>query len=416
MSEHDHGGGVGDSGHEPSRSFTELPAARAQNGGRAGQLIAIAIATGVAVVSIVAGRSYARPEPTPDQPAPGMTVAKGSDGVWTVTLAKDARQHAIIKTAPAAAATARWSDVIPARVVFDETRTTRLGAPLAGHVTAVFAQLGQTVTAGAPLYAVASPSLADLRNDLERATVDRDTARKNLDRIQQAVDAQVLAEKELVPAKQQVADAEVALRFAQEKLASINAGRDGSAAFTVNAPRSGVVVEKTVAVGQTVSPDTGSLMAIADLSSVWIVADLFASDVGNIQSGTRAVVILGDADGDRAGVVDQVSAVVDPERHTVPIRIKLDNPEGVLRPNAHVQVKVFDDSPEKVELPASAVMSDGEHSFVYVEKPEGVLTRRDIDVGSVVGGRVPVKHGLEPGERVVVEGVILVDNEIALDE
>ena len=99
----------------------------------------------------------------------------------------------------------------------------------------------------------------------------------------------------------------------------------------------------------------------------------------------------------------------------MPVRIRLDNPEGVLRPNEHVQVRFFDPAVNKVTLPASAVMSDGVKSFVYIEQPKGVLTRRDIKVGSVVGGFVPVTADLEPNERVVTEGVILVDNEIDLE-
>ncbi len=225
----------------------------------------------------------------------------------------------------------------------------------------------------------------------------------------------MLAEKLLVAAKRRLDEFEVALLGAQQRLTSINASNAGGASLTVTAPRSGVVVEKTVAIGKTVSPDNGSLMAIADVSSVWIVADLFPADIGGIAPGARAKIVVGNSDNDREGVVDQVSAVVDPDRHTVPVRIKLDNPEGLLRPNAHVQVRLFDPSLAKVMLPSSAVMSDGEHTFVYLENPTGVLKRRDVVVGSVSGGNVPVKSGLEPGERVVIKGVILVDNEIDLE-
>ena len=80
-----------------------------------------------------------------------------------------------------------------------------------------------------------------------------------------------------------------------------------------------------------------------------------------------------------------------------------------------MQVRLFDPTPTKATLPASAVMSDGHKSFVYVENPKGTFRRRDIDVGSVVGGHVPVMGGLEPTERVVVQGAILIDNEIALE-
>ena len=257
-----------------------LPTARTSNGNRMVKLVILAGACVGAVLSVIAARAYKRPDPQPEPKAPGMTVSKDGSGTYHLTLQPDASQWSIVKTAPAASAAPRWSDLTPARVVFDETRTSRLGAPVAGHVTAVYAERGQTVKQGQALYAVSSSGLADLRSDLEKAKVEQETARKNLDRTQSAVDAGVVPEKNLVAAKQQLAEADVALAGAQQRLSSINASTNGGASLTVNAPRSGVVVEKTVAVGQTVSPDNGSLMAIADVSSVWIVR-------GPVSSGRR---------------------------------------------------------------------------------------------------------------------------------
>jgi RND family efflux transporter MFP subunit len=301
-------------------------------------------------------------------------------------------------------------------VVFDESRTSRLGAPLAGRVSAVFAERGQEVKAGAPLYSVSSPNLADMQAAVKLAEVDRDTARKNYERTQRAVDAQVLAGKELVDAKQKLDEAEVAVKAARQKLASLRVSGAGDAAsFTVVAPRAGVVVERTVAVGQTVSPDSGSLIAIADLSDVWVVADIFGAPTG-LAVGSRARVVIGNgaAAGDREGRIDQIAAVIDPGRHAVPVRIRLDNTDGLLRPNAYVQVRLFDPTPTTAMLPAAAVMSDGHKSFVYIEAPTGTFKRRDIEVGSVFAGRVPVTAGLAPTDRVVVTGAILIDNQIAL--
>jgi RND family efflux transporter MFP subunit len=302
-------------------------------------------------------------------------------------------------------------------VVIDESRTSRLGAPLAGRVNAVFAERGQAVKAGMSLYSVSSQSLAELRAAVKLAQVEQETAAKSFRRTQDAVNAQVLPGKDLVSAQQKLEQTNVALRLAQQKLASLRVtGAGDTAAFTVTAPRDGVVVEKTVAIGQTVSPDSGSLMAIADLSTVWVVADLFGSRVAGLAPKQRARVLIGNGDRDRDAEIDQISAVVDPDRHTVPVRLKLANPDGTLRPNAYVRVRLFDPTPTKVIVPASAVMSDGQRSYVYVEQPEGTFRRRDIEVGAVIGGRMPVTAGLELTDRVVAVGGILVDNEIALEQ
>jgi hypothetical protein len=154
-------------------------------------------------------------------------------------------------------------------------------------------------------------------------------------------------------------------------------------------------------------------MAIADLSDVWVVADLFENDVGSLATGAKSKVTVGTLEVE--ATVDQVAGVVDPERHTVPVRVRLANGEGVLRPNAYAQIRFFDPTAAKVSLPASAVMSDGATSYVYVKTDKGELKRRDVIVGSISGGRVPVLDGVEVGEQVVVQGAILLDNQIQLD-
>jgi membrane fusion protein, heavy metal efflux system len=394
--------------------MSDLPAARTGNGSRTKRLVILVGSIAVAGVSVFAATLYQRPAPEPDEPAPGMHYDKNAN---TISLAPGAMQWAVVKTSLPDPAEQRWSEPLPARVLFDESRTSRLGAPLAGRVSAVYAERGTQVKAGAPLYTVSSPGLAELRSAVKLAQVEKETADKNFARTQDAVASQVLPGKELIQAKQDLAEADLALKLAQQKLSSLKIGAAGdSAAFTVTAPRDGVVVEKTVNVGQTVSPDSGSLMAIADLSTVWVVADITGSHIAGATPGSKVRVVIGNgASSDREAVIDQLSAVVDPDRHAVPVRIKLDNPDGTLRPNAYVQVRLFDPTPTVAMLPAAAVMSDGEKSFVYVENPTGVLKRRDVEVGSVIGGRVPVTAGITAKERVVVQGGILIDGQIDLD-
>lgn len=351
---------------------------------------------------------YHRPEPPVEPAAPGMTV--GSDNV---KLSHDAPQWAMIKVAPADAAEPHWTDPVPGRVVFDEARASRLGSPLAGRVTNVAVERGQRVKAGQALYTVASPSLADMRADREKAVVERATAKTNLDRIQALVDAQSLPGKELIAAKQQLAEAELAVQLAEQKIASLRVSGAGDAAFTVTAPRDGVVVEKNLSVGQEVDTSSGAVMAIADLSFVWVVADLFENDVGGLTAGTKAKVLVGGAQ--LEGTIDQVSAIVDPERHTVPVRVKLANPDGALRPNAYAQIQFFDPSKAAVSLPIEAVMTDGAKSYVYVQDGKGAFVHHDVTVGSPSNGKVPVLAGLSPKDPVVVQGAILLDNQIQLD-
>jgi multidrug efflux pump subunit AcrA (membrane-fusion protein) len=151
---------------------------------------------------------------------------------------------------------------------------------------------------------------------------------------------------------------------------------------------------------------------------VWVVADLFETDARALVPGTRAKVSLpggGPGAGDRDTAIDQISAVVDPDRHTVPVRLRLANPDGALRPNAYATIRWFDPTPAAVALPASAVLSDGAQSYVYRKDADGALRRHDITVGSASAGTVPVIAGLSAADQVVLSGAILLDNQIQLD-
>ncbi|MBV8760036.1 MAG: efflux RND transporter periplasmic adaptor subunit [Deltaproteobacteria bacterium] len=387
----------------------ETPAVPAPPNGRALRAPIVVVALLLGGGAIVLARHYKRPDPPKEVPAPGMTV--GSD---SVTLANDAPMWSVVKVAPAEPAQPHWTDPVPARIVFDEAHTSRLGSPLAGRVTATMVERGQHVKTGDKLFTVSSPNLAELRADLEKANVERGTAKINFDRVKALVDAGSLPAKELVTAQQEVTEAELAVKLANQKLASLKVVGGGDAQFTVVAPRDGVVVEKNVAVGQEVDTSAGSVMAIADLSDVWVVADLFENDVGSLEPSDKAKVIVGGTT-EVDGQIDQVSAVVVPDRHTVPVRVRLANLSGTLRPNAYAQIKFFDPTPAKVSLPSSAVMSDGAQTYVYVKDKSGALKKRTVVAGSASGGKMPILEGLEPGEQVVVQGAILLDNQIQLD-
>src|SRR5262249_32883356 len=177
--------------------------------------------------------------------APGMR-----GGSTSVALASGAPAWKVIKLGAPGTAQPHWSDPVPGRVVFDETRTSRLGSPLAGRGTAVLVERGQHVKPGAPPVTVSSPSLAQLRTGLAKATAQRTTAHTNLDRVQALVDAGSLPAKELVTARQEATEADLAVQLADQKLAALKVAGGGDTSFTVSSPRDGVVVEKTVNSGQ----------------------------------------------------------------------------------------------------------------------------------------------------------------------
>ncbi len=364
-------------------------------------------------LSIVLAARYSLEAPAAPTGTPGMTVSHG-----TIALASDAPQWTFVKLGTVTTATTHWTDPIPARITMDQTRASKVGAPVGGRVTRVFVELGQRVEAGQPLFSVASPDIAELRAAREKAAVELDAARAALERVKAIVATRALPAKEELSASQQYQEAEVALRLADSKLQSLRVtSAGGQSEFSVCSPRHGVVVEKSVLVDEQVSPDA-PLMVVADLSSVWVVADLFEADAAAIREGVAARVTSPSMpDETIEGVVDMVSSVVDPGRHTLPVRVRLANPQGLLRPNLYARVRFAAGAKANgLEIPASALVSDGDRQYVYVRGGDGAFARREVSVGPSHEGRLPVLAGLAAGETVVEEGAILLDNQLALAE
>jgi len=345
---------------------------------------------------------------------PGITVDHDA-----VAIAQGAPQWQVLKLGVAGPAGSHLTDPVPARVVIDEARASKIGVPLSGRVTNVLVELGQSVREGAPLFSVASPEIAELRAQKDKASVDLDATRAALERVRALVATRALPAKEELAAQRDVKEAELADKLAQSKLESLRVSSHLDNEFTVAAPRSGVVVEKNVLAGQAISPDaSGTLMIIADLSSVWVVADLFEAQATQVKEGAIAQISSPSIpDLQLEGRVEMVSSVVDPNRHTVPIRVRLANADGALRPNVYARVRFgAAHKTGSVEVPASALVSDGEHQYVYVQAGEGRFTKRDVVAGASHDGVVTILSGLKGGETIVEEGAILLDNQMALSQ
>jgi len=361
---------------------------------------------------IGAGAAVQKAEPPPDKPAPGISAEEGG-----LAVRQGAPQWKFLKLATVSTVGEHWTDTVQAKITIDETLASKVGVPLAGRVTRVMVELGDVVRTGQPLFALASPEIAQLRTEREQAIVELEAARTTAARVEATVASRALPAKDLIAAKQHVREAELAVQLADQKLASVRVAPGADHEVVVAAPRGGVIVEKNVLVNQQVGGDaSAALMVVADLSSVWAVADVFEGQTLDIRPGDVAEVTTPSVPGRViGGRVLMVSSVGDPERHTLPVRVRVPNPDGRLRPNVYARVRFSVRQPSAtVEIPASALVSDGDHQYVYVQQAAGHFVRRDIVAGSAHEGRLPVISGLAEGEIVVEQGAILLDNQLAI--
>ena len=386
--------------------------ARRTGGLRWGSVAAAALGSAM----ILGAVRYHRPEPVEPERAAGLEVGKDGD----VRVQAGAPQWKVLKVAPAEKAGAGWTDPVPGRVQIDDRLASKVGTPLGGRVLAVLVDLGQRVSKGDPLFSVSSQDIAELRAEKEKADVDLDAARVARDRVHDMVEGHALPAKEELYAEQQRKQADVAARLASEKLDALRVASDSDGrgdTFVVVSPRDGIVVEKNVVTGQEIEPEAGLVaVVVADLSSVIVVADLFEDEATEVRAGAAAEVALSRVAREPVvATVDRVSAIVDPARHAVPVRVRAQNPDGVLRPNAFVTVRfAIDADPKAVEVPSTAIVSDGMRQRVYVFGKDDRFVPRDVVVGATRGGRMILLDGLEAGEQVLVEGGILLDNQVRL--
>lgn len=185
--------------------------------------------------------------------------------------------------------------------------------------------------------------------------------------------------------------------------------------ISVFAPRSGVVLDMNVRQGAHAHPSM-VVMTIADLADVWVIADLFEDEAGAVNPG-QAVHMRSPAEPGRMwhGRVEYVYPTVDPTSRSIPVRMRFDNGDGTLRPEAYVNLRIeVDPREDVVTVPAEAVIRTGQSERVILALGEGRYQPARVTTGPEAGGRVEVLSGLSAGERIVVSSQFLIDSEASL--
>ncbi len=366
-----------------------------------------------ALAAILVWRRFGAPPSVPPATAAAFTIAADH-----VDVAAGAATWSYLGLETAALGDALAPEPVPGRVASDEARSQPVVAPLAGHVESVAVRLGQRVAQGDHLLAVHSPALVDVYKELAQARAEESAREKTVARLRSLVALKAEPEKELLAAEQELEQTRLARAAAELKVRSLDVGAAGANLYWLTAPRPGVVVERTVLAGQEVGPDRPEpLLVIADLAEVIVTADVPEDQVSMLAVG-QAARILSPAAPARSfdGRVEYVGEVVDPTRRMVDVRVRVPNGEHALRPNAFVQVEFATSGEPRVVVPADAVVSDDQQSFVFVRPGDqaGRLERRPVTLGHQRAGKAEIATGLAPGETYVAKGAILLLNAIDL--
>jgi cobalt-zinc-cadmium efflux system membrane fusion protein len=302
-------------------------------------------------------------------------------------------------------------------VDFDNDQATAVMAPIGGAVTHLFVSPGQRVAKGEPLALVDSPDYATAVGGYRAAVVAANATRRVADMDRDLLAHQGVSEREAAQAQSDAATAEANRAAALQTLASLNVDPGVIKAIErgramrnysgiIRAPIAGIVVERLITPGQLLQAGATQAFTIADLSRVWVMAQIFGADIDNVSLDDNVQIATGGDAKPIIGKVTNISTEVDPNTRSVMVRVAVDNPANLLKKQQYVRVSIQSHAAtEGLLVPVSAVLHDDVNlPFVYVVQHDGTYARAHVALGYRAADRYQVTSGVRAGDRIVADG------------
>jgi len=311
------------------------------------------------------------------------------------------------------------------RVTLDDLRAGHVFSPVTGRVVKINAQLGQRVKKGDPLATIESPDIGNAVSDVHKAEADLIAAQHDYQRKKELFEQKAGSAADLEAAEDTYRKAKAELERARQKQALLRVGSVDAVTqtYTLPSPIDGEVLMRNInpgieVQGQYSGGATQELFTIGELDRVWVLADLYEMDLARVHVGTPAVVsVVAYKDQSFRGQVDWVSGMLDPSTRTAKVRCTFDNPGRLLRPEMYATVQISVDQKKALAIPRNALLRLGEYKVVFIQvgkEPGKVRFQRvpvEVDEGES-SQWLEVKHGLEPGQSIVVNGAILLSQKL----
>jgi membrane fusion protein, heavy metal efflux system len=302
------------------------------------------------------------------------------------------------------------------KVQFNEDQMARILAPVNGQVLQLNIKVGDIVHKGETLFFMKSREVAAAVTEHLESHKDLDLAEKTYAMTKDLFEHQAASrislqqsESEVAKERARVARNEEALRVLGMEVHESDSYGDMSSRIPIRTSLSGTVIERHVTEGQFVQPDSNPLLTIADLSSVWVLADIFERDLHRVQVGQRAEVRTeAYPEHQFLARVSYISEVIDPASRTVKVRFLVSNPGPKLKPEMFASVTLFlDESVRGLTVPVKAVFTESGRNFVYVRVMDREFARRQVEIAPDGAARLRISSGLKAGDKVVSDGALL---------
>ena len=381
--------------------------------GRDRKLLVSGFVFGVAIAVLAYGmREYlVVPKKVPDAPQPNVSTEQpqepSSEAPVAIALTPDEQKSIGVETMEVKRQTVRKEIVTPGKVAEPETGIGTISARISGRIEKLFLNVtGESVTRGQAVASIYSPTVFASAEEYKLALENRE--RLNASKERQAI-AQA---EELIQASRRRLEL---WGLTAEQIDAIPTATTPAAQITIYSPIAGVITKRNVAEGQYVK-EGDILYTVTDLSTVWVQADVFESDIPAVRNGMDVRIMSAAlADGTLRGTINFLQPSVDPQTRTMSARIQVSNPGMRLRPGMFVQVSF--NAPLAVgtlAVPRAAVLNTGKQLVVYVATDNGVFEKRSIRAEAVGDEYYSVANGLQPGDRVVTKGNFLIDSQTRL--
>ncbi len=369
----------------------------------------------VAVIVVATSLSFTGCSPKADAGAPAAASVTASN----VTLTADQRQK--VKLYTVTQAKFHKMTETTGTVDFDNDQATSVLAPFGGPVSRLLVSPGDKVKAGDALAEVESPDFAAALGAYRKAIATAETLRRVADADKDLVQHDGVAAREAEQAQTDAANAEADREAARQAVISLNVDPEAikdieehrpvsHAGGVIRSPIAGTVAEKLITPGELLAAGTTPCFTVADLSRVWVMTQVFGSDLTAVSVGDSAEVKTGISTNDFSGKVDNISALVNPDTRAVLVRVVVENPKEFLKKQMYVRVRVqASEESSGLLVPVSAILRDDENlPFVYVAQSDGSFARRHVTLGYRTGDQNDIAEGLQGGEQIVVDGGLFV--------
>ncbi len=345
-----------------------------------------------------------------------------------VTLSEEKQKSSGIEVQQVTLETAAVPLSATAVIEMNMDRAAKISPRVTGKAVRIIASQGDKVKAGQPLAYLDSVELDQIWADYLKAQGKVALARKSLQREETLFQKKISPEKDLQKARQELGEVEADLNLAQERFRLIGVniaqfestkGNGNQLLIPVTSPVGGVVIEKAVTQGEVVNPEK-TLFMVADLSTLWVVIDVYEKDISRLRIGAGVKVsVTTFPDKIFKGKISYIADVIDEKTRTEKARVTVDNASGLLKPGMFATVLAEATSGENEQLiavPEAAVLIDGAKRYVFVRVSPDKFNRRDIVTGRTLGKRLEVAAGLKEGEPVAVKGAFFLKSELKKGE